>query len=76
MPISTYPIGLTKHVQQDPAATWAITHGNPGYPVVDVYVNVADTLQKVIPLEVVYIDEYNVEIRFSEPRAGFATVIV
>ena len=70
------PISRTKHVQEQPATVWTIKHGAPGYPVVDVYVEAYGSLQKIVPLEVRYVDNFTTEVHFSVPRAGFATVVL
>lgn len=76
MALSNLPIGLTKHVQSEPADTWVIEHTTPGYPVVDVYTESNGIVQKILPAAVVYINQFTVEVRFAVPRTGFATVIV
>lgn len=55
---------------------WTIKHGAPGYPVVDVYVEAFGSLQKIVPLEVRYVDNFTTEVHFSVPRTGFATVVL
>jgi hypothetical protein len=74
--LSKTPLNTTKHVQEEPAMVWTIVHATPGHPVVDVYVEAFGSVQKIIPLSVRYINEFTVEVHFSVPRSGFATVMV
>lgn len=69
-------IDVTQHVQEAPSAVWSIYHQRPGYPIVDVYILLNGKVQKILPAGIVYIDENTVEVRFTEPRTGFATVLV
>lgn len=69
-------VDVTQHIQDTPSSTWQVKHGRPGYPIVDVYMELDGKVQKVIPAGVTYIDEYNIEVLFSEPRTGFVTVVV
>ena len=55
--------------------TWTISHKLNTYPVVDVYVTVDGTVQKVLPMSITYNDPMTVTVTFSEPRTGLATVV-
>ena len=76
MPTSSLPTISVRHVQEEPAATWTIAHGQNGYPVVDAYTAENGTVQKILPMGVEYVDEDTVRILFSSPRTGFATVVI
>lgn len=70
------PTVTIRHVQETPADTWVVAHGQRGYPVVDVYTAENNTVQKILPMGVEYVDENTVNIYFSEARSGFASVVV
>jgi len=70
------PMSTVKHVQTEPSATWTITYGSAGYPIVDVYISVNGKVQKILPKSIDYVDEHTVHVQFTEPRSGFATVII
>jgi len=63
------------HFQETPAIEWVIPHMLGVYPIADVYVDSAGELQKIIPLEVIYVDPNTCRIEFSNPTAGFVTVV-
>lgn len=69
------PVSQVRHVQDEPATTWVIKHSQ-GYPVVDAYTEHGGVVQKILPKSIVYVDQYTVEVSFSQPRAGFATVVL
>ena len=64
-----------RHVQDVASMTWSISHKLNTYPVVDVYVTVDGTVQKVLPMSITYNDPMTVTVTFSEPRTGLATVV-
>lgn len=76
MPLSSLPVSTTEFVQTEPSAVWEINHQQTGYPVVDVYILADNIVQKILPAAIIYIDEQNVEVQFSTPRAGYAVVAV
>ena len=61
--------------QEDAAVEWTLTH-NLGRTVgVDVFIENADGLmEKVLPSEVIKVDNNSVKVVFPEPMAGEATV--
>jgi hypothetical protein len=63
-----------KHVQTDPSDTWVIEHNLFGYPVIDAFVDVDGTIQKVMPASVTYTSNKICTLVFAVPRAGFAVV--
>ena len=66
----------TRFTQTEPSTSWVITHNGNGYPVLDVYVDSEGEVQKILPNAVIFVNENTVEVKFSIPRSGFATVIV
>lgn len=71
---------MVRHTQATPAATWTITHnqGSPenSYPVVDVYIDIDNEQQLVIPELVTYVNAHTITVDFSEPQTGFATLVI
>lgn len=72
---------IFKYEQLTPSAVWNITHslghnGGIGLPIVDTFIQDNGYDEKIIPVEVIKVDEDNVQITFSAPRAGFAVIIV
>lgn len=65
-----------QHVQDQPLATWRIYHEQVGYPVIDVFVTENNTVQKILPSGIVYIDDNTIDVEFSEPRSGFAIMVI
>lgn len=63
------------HTQATPSDTWTITHNLKDYPLVDVYIDFDGGTQKIIPLEVIYVDTNSCTITFSNPQTGFASVV-
>jgi hypothetical protein len=61
--------------QEDAAAEWTLTH-NLGRTVgVDVFIANADgKMEKVLPSEVIKVDNNSVKVVFPEPMTGEATV--
>lgn len=66
---------LYEHTQTVASATWTINHYLHDYPIIDVYVMDDGALQKVIPDAVTYVDENSCTVSFTEPHAGYATVV-
>lgn len=54
---------------------WTIEHGLGAYPIVDVYIDLAGEMNKVIPLSVTYVDVNTCVIGFSVPRTGTAVIV-
>ena len=67
--------GVVTHTQDTPATVWTITHNLQTYPIVDVYVDVGGTVEKIIPMSVTYVTANACEVEFSAPVAGFATIV-
>lgn len=62
------------HVQPTPSDVWTINHGLGGLPNVDVIIEENGVVQKVLVDRVAFVDENNIEVRFSNPRQGQARV--
>lgn len=72
----TAVLGTFTHVQATPAQVWEIAHYlGTSYPVVDVWVDDSGTEKKILPETVRAINASTVEITFSTPTAGRATII-
>lgn len=72
---------IFRFTQDSPAASWVIKHnlganGSGGIPVVDAFISNNGVLTKIMPAMVQMVDANNVTLVFSEPRAGFAVIIV
>jgi hypothetical protein len=76
MPLSKRPIAMVRHVQEEASDAWLIRHSQHGYPLIDVFIEYEDAVQKIIPQEIEYVDDNTVRVRFSSPRTGYATVII
>lgn len=63
------PVSFKQAVAAD---TWNINHGCGYYPVIDVLVNVNDTLQKIIPMDIKNVDLNNITVKFSRAFTGEA----
>ena len=63
------------HVQATPARIWSVAHNLATYPVTDVTITLNGVDQKILPLSVVYVDENNLEVYFTDPRQGFVRVL-
>jgi hypothetical protein len=63
-----------EHTQETASDTWVISHLLDIYPVIDVYVNISSTLQKIIPLNVEYTDANTCTVTFSTAYTGLATL--
>jgi hypothetical protein len=66
--------GKYTHEQATAATTWNIAHKLGMYPVVDVYCVDGGSLQRVMPLEVIYVDVDNCQVTFFSAQSGFAAV--
>lgn len=72
--------GIFRYVQSTPATTWVITHnlavnGSIGIPIVDVYVTISGTTQKIIPASNTINSPNQVTLTFNEAQTGEAVVI-
>lgn len=63
------------HTQSTPSTTWSLEHNLKDYPLIDVYIDVDGGIQKIIPLEISYVDMNNCIITFSSPQTGYASVV-
>jgi hypothetical protein len=64
-----------KHEQVTPSSTWTIEHNLGIYPIVDAWTVDNGTLQKILAAEVNYVSPNVCELVFTDPIAGFATVV-
>lgn len=67
-----------KHVHEQPDASteWTVVHNlNTLAPIVDVMVDVAGGLQKMLPLDITVIDSKSIKILFSVERTGKVSVV-
>lgn len=62
------------HVQSTEATTWNIQHNRGRNVVIDVYITVDGTQQKILPLGVTLVDLNNATVTFSTARSGMARV--
>ena len=69
-----FPIRNSTYTQVVPSATWVIKHNATGVPIVDVYCEVDNVIQKIIPLSVDVISPGTCQITFSVARTGTAVV--
>lgn len=72
---------IFRYEQNTPATDWVIQHnlgnnGSTGVPMVDVYMMLDGSLQKVSPEIVTMNDKNSVTVTFKQPQTGFAVVIV
>jgi tRNA A37 threonylcarbamoyladenosine dehydratase len=62
--------------QSTPSNKWIIVHGlGIAAPVVDVLVNTGSGVAKILPLDVVVVDNTTVEIHFTSPQTGKARLV-
>ncbi len=62
--------------QESPSSTWAINHGiGTSYPIVDVYILQGGQYVRYWAMNVTVIDTNNVQLDFSDPVSGYATVM-
>lgn len=64
-----------QHNQSTPSALWEITHNLGVYPIVDVYVNIDGNMEKILPKDIIRINDNVVNIEFSSPFAGVARIV-
>jgi len=63
------------HEQTVPATEWVITHKlNTLAPIVDTMVDIGGGLQKILPLDVIVVDNSTLRVVFSSPRTGKVSV--
>jgi hypothetical protein len=62
------------HTQSTPASTWTINHNLYGYPIVDIFILSSGVMQKIIPLQVTYVNNVTCTVTFTTALAGFAVV--
>lgn len=73
--MTTSTINFHRHVQSVASDTWTITHNiGTDAPIVDVWIDVAGTITKVLPLSVTVTNTKVVTITFSSAQAGEACV--
>lgn len=64
------------HNQEVAAKEWTVVHSlNTQAPIVDVMIDTANGLQKIIPLEIIVLDARTVKIVFSSARTGKVSVL-
>lgn len=66
---------MYSHEQSTPADTWIVNHNLSDFPVVDVFVDVAGSLTKIIPKSITYQDPNTCVVTFSQSFSGVATVL-
>jgi hypothetical protein len=66
-------IKLWQYKQDTPASTWSIYHAFGKKPLIDIFVHDNGILTKAFPLSVIHIDDNNVEINWTSPRAGLVS---
>lgn len=64
-----------QHVQSTPSDKWNVGHNLGVFPIVDVLVDIDGTLTKIIPMDIVLVDENNIRIEFSKPFVGSARMV-
>lgn len=64
------------HMQNTPSANWVVQH-NLGVltPIVELVVNGEIPAEKIYPLDILYLDQTSVEIVWSRPYVGTATIV-
>ena len=62
------------HEQVSPSSEWTVQHDLNKKVVVDVLVNYKGQLTKILPSEIVFIDNYSLRIVFSKPMTGYVRV--
>lgn len=74
--VTTAVLSNYNYTQSTPSSTWGIVHNlNLECPVVDVFVNVDGTLEKIIPESVQVSDVNTVTITFTTDYAGVACIV-
>ena len=64
-----------QHTQETPAQTWYVNHNLGVFPIVDVLVSVEGVLTKIIPMDIVLVNETSIRIEFSKPYTGSARMV-
>lgn len=64
-----------QHVQDTPSDKWNVTHNLGVFPIVDVLVELDGVLTKIIPMEIILVDENSIRIEFSKPFSGSARMV-
>jgi hypothetical protein len=59
---------------QGEASVWNIPHGMGSNPVVEVAILVDGKYQKAFPVSIVHVDTNNVQVTWSQPRAGYVSL--
>lgn len=69
-----------RHDQLSPAITWTIQHnlsgGGGSIPIVDAFVQIDGKNSKIMPSAIDIIDNNTVRLTFSQPRFGFAIILM
>ena len=60
--------------QDTPADIWVIKHAC-GYPVIDIYITQNGASEKIVPQDIVYVSQTQVEVHFTHPFAGYAKIV-
>jgi hypothetical protein len=72
---TTGGIKFFQYDQVTPMSTWTIYHAFGCHPIIDI--NVIDAngkVQKAFPVSIEHVDNNTAIVRWSSPRAGFATL--
>jgi hypothetical protein len=64
-----------QHTQDSAASTWHVQHNLGVFPIVDVLVHLDGVLTKIIPMDIVLVNENYVRIEFSRPYSGAARMV-
>jgi hypothetical protein len=64
-----------QHTQDAAAQTWFVNHNLGVFPIVDVLVDVGGVLTKIIPMDIVLVNENSIRIEFSKPYSGAARMV-
>lgn len=62
------------HEQLSPSNEWTVQHDLNKKVVVDVLVDYQGELTKILPSEILFIDNYSIKIKFSKPMTGYVRV--
>ena len=74
--VTSAVINNYNYTQSTPSSTWGIVHNlNLDCPVVDVFVSISGTLEKIIPESVLVDDVNTVTITFTTDYAGVASIV-
>lgn len=71
-----YETGMNafSYEQASPSDEWIVQHNLNKKVVVDVLVNYQGNLTKILPSEILFIDNYSIKIKFSKPMTGYVRV--